>query len=338
MYEYIIKRILILFPSIFLVILVNFLIVHLAPGNPIYHLMDDYIGNVHSNNSTNFYQEISEELGEKYKINLPIYKQFFLMISSYIRFDLGRSIITDEKVIDILKRVAPTSLLMVSISVITIYLFAIPIGIKSASSISKGLYSKFFDLTMSVLSSIPSFLFELIVLKLFSHAGVFKIFSTSGIMLSSLKNGDLSYKILLYLKHMTLPIISISLDELVFVTVVIRGALINESGKCYVVTAFAKGLSKKMVIYKHVFRNAISTILHTAPHTVLKLVTISSLVIEKIFSIEGIGLTAHESLARRDYPVVLAIIYILSILASILHLLADIFQMLSDRNIDCGRL
>lgn len=342
MINYLCKRLLFLLPTLFGIMCINFVIIQFSPGGPVELMLAKYntLATNETHQQNDFYRgkqglsdDLIDEVKELYGFDKPLFTRFISMIKSYIMFDFGESFYRKDSVISIIKEKLPVSISLGIFSTILIYLISIPLGIRKA--IKNG--SKF-DTISSILIivaySIPSFLLAILFIILFSGGNYFSIFPLQGIVSEDFSNLSLPSKILDYLWHITLPIICITIGGIATLSLLVKNSFLDEMSKQYVLIAKTKGLNDRQVIYRHIFRNAMLLVIASFPSAFLAMFFTGSLMIEIIFSLDGLGLLGYESIINRDYPVIFASLYIFTLLGLVMGIISDIVYVLIDRRID----
>ena len=334
MRNYIIKRLLLIPVTLFGILLINFGIVQLAPGGPVEYMLAQYkgmdtaaTGNINAgmpNINEQKYQgakgvpdDLVKELEKQFGFDKPVHERFVKMLKDYISFDFGKSYYKDKTVI--------------------IYLIAIPLGIKKAREDGEE-----FDVISSFVifigSAIPVFLFAVLLIVLFAGGTYFQLFPLKGLTSDGWENFTLLHKIGDYFWHLALPITCIVIGGVASLTMLTKNSFMDELSKQYVLTARAKGLSENRILYRHVFRNAMMIIIAGLPGLLMKVLFTGSLLIEIIFSLNGMGLLGYEAIMTRDYPVVFGTLYIFALLGLILKLLSDLTYSLVDPRVNFDRI
>ena len=348
MKKYILKRLLILIPTLWIILTINFFIIQLSPGGPVEQIIHELTNtnnisnsgvtnlsisdSVDNNNSsnTNIYEgakgldpEIISEIKKIYGFDKPIMERYLEMIKNYLLFDFGESFFRDGATIDLIISRLPISISLGIWVTIAIYLIAIPLGIaKAVRNGSKfDIISSFFIIA---LYAIPSFSFAILLIELFSKAGVFPIFPLSGLVSDNFSELSLFYKIIDYLSHIILPFFSMVIGGFATLTIMTKNLFLEEFSKSYVLTAQAKGLNNKKILYRHIFRNAMLYIIAGIPGSFITIIFTSSLIIEVIFNLNGLGLLAYEASLQRDYPLIFGTLYIYSFIGLLISILNDI--------------
>jgi microcin C transport system permease protein len=341
MLAYIARRLLFMVPTLFGILFINFVIVQFAPGGPVERILAQLqgvesgatarfggggdIGNTGGADLSSKYRgaqgldpKFIAELEKQFGFDRPAYERFFIMLKNYATFDFGRSYFRDVPVWQLIKEKLPVSISLGLWMTLLSYSISIPLGIKKAVSDGSR-----FDIWSSAVVitgyAIPSFLFAILLIVLF--CGGSSALSLSG-------------KITDYFWHITLPVISMTLGAFATSTFLTKNSFLDEIAKQYVQTARMKGLSERAVLYGHVFRNAMMIVVAGFPGAFIAAFFGASLLIETIFSLDGLGLLSFESIVNRDYPVVFADLYIFALLGLVVNLLSDLTYMWIDPRID----
>ena len=356
MANYILKRFLLIFPTLFVILLINFMIIHIAPGGPVENLMAKLHGidtsgmdRLSAGEGKEIMQSSQEQplgyqaargldthyrafLEKKFGFDKPIATRFLEMASHYLRFDFGESYFKNKSILTLIIERLPISISLGFWSTFLIYFISIPLGIK------KALYhgSKF-DLHTTVLitigHAIPAFLFAILLIILFAGGSYFDFFPLRGIVSYNWEDLSLLEKIKDYFWHLTLPIITLTIGGFASLTLLTKNSFLEEIGKLYVLTAKAKGLQTKKILYGHVFRNAMLLIISVIPSALIGILFTGALVIEVIFSLDGLGMLGYEAILTRDYPIIFGVLYMTSFLALVINLVSDITYHLVDPRI-----
>lgn len=340
---YILKRLLLMIPTIFGVMLITFTVTQFVPGGPVEQMVSQIKGagehgEVAGGSAMRYRGDKGldpsqlDELKRLYGFDKPAHIRFINMMSDYVTFDLGESYFHHSSVIGLIVQKLPVSVSLGLWTFFIVYLTCIPLGIKKA--IRDG--SNFDMVTSTVILigyAIPGFVLGLALLVLFGGGGFFDIFPLRGLVSDNWRELSLAGKIGDYLWHITLPVISSVVGSFAVMTLLTKNSFIEEIRKQYVMTARAKGLSETKVLYKHVFRNAVIPLITAFPAQFIMAFFAGSLLIETIFSLDGLGLLSYNSVIQRDYPVVLGILYLITILGLIAKLLTDLSYVLVDPRI-----
>jgi microcin C transport system permease protein len=361
MFSYFLKRFFLIFPTLFIIMLVNFLIIQTAPGGPVERFLSqmNHVSKVGGevSDATNFsdiknfqntsnlkYQgasgvdpEIIAKIEKLYGFDLPLWKRFSLMIKKFITFDFGESFYQDKKITSLIVEKLPVSISIGLWTSLLVYLISIPLGIKKA--VNDG--SKFDLWTSSIvifLHAIPSFLFAILLIIIFSGGNFLNIFPLRGLVSQNFSELNFWQKIIDYFWHMTLPIIAMVVGGFASLTFFCKNSFLEEISKQYVLAAYAKGLNQKQVLYGHVFRNAMMIVIAGLPSALIAILFSSSMLIEVIFSLDGIGLLGYEAVLSRDYPLMFATLYIFTLLGLITNIISDLTYTVVDPRVNFNKL
>jgi len=365
MTAYIIRRILFMIPTMFGIMLVAFVVVQFAPGGPVEQVIAKLAGsdtgatsrisgspggdfgnrglvqggsqvdavNSKYRGAQGLDPEFIKKLEKQFGFDKPAYERFGLMLWNYIRFDFGKSYFRDVGVLQLVKEKLPVSMSLGIWMTLLTYLISIPLGIKKA--IDDG--SRFDMWTSSVIIvgyAIPGFLFAILLIILFAGGSFFDWFPLRGLYSENWAQLPWWQKILDYFWHLTLPIISMALSAFATMTLLTKNSFLEEIRKQYVLTARAKGCSRNQVLYGHVFRNAMLIVIAGFPSAFVHAFFTGSLLIETIFSLDGLGLLGFESVLNRDYPVVFATLFIFSLIGVAVNLISDLPYTRIDPRLD----
>lgn len=344
MLHYIIKRLLLMIPTLFGVMLVTFMVTQFVPGGPVEQLIhqiqgQSVTGEVSGSSGSPFYRgnagldkEKLDQLKKLYGFDKPAYKRFFIMMGNYITFDLGDSYFYRQSVMDLIISKLPVSITLGMWSFFIVYLTCIPLGIYKA--VRDGSPIDVATSTVVLIGyAIPGFVLGVMLLVLLGGGSFWDVFPLRG--LTSDNFDELSWfgKVKDYLWHITLPVISLVVSSFAVMTMLTKNSFIEEIRKQYVLTARAKGLSETKVLYKHIFRNAMIPLVTSFPGAFIGAFFAGSLLIETIFSLDGLGFLGYESILKRDYPVVLGTLYMFTLLGLFAKLITDICYVLVDPRI-----
>tara|TARA_B100001029_G_scaffold164447_1_gene155341 strand:+ start:2748 stop:3827 length:1080 start_codon:yes stop_codon:yes gene_type:complete len=350
---YIFRRLLLIIPTLFGIMLINFFLVQFVPGGPIEQIINDLQNNssfldnigggaeeVKTNSETNNYkgskglpEEFIKELESQFGFDKDPLERFFLMLKDYLLFDFGESYFRSISVIDLIIEKMPVSISLGLWSTLLAYLISIPLGIRKA--VRDG--SQFDNWTSSLIIigySIPAFLFAIFLLVLLAGGSYFKIFPIRGLVSNNFSDLSTLEQILDYFWHIALPVLASTISAFATLTLLTKNSFLDEIKKQYVITAKAKGLSENKVLYGHVFRNAMLIIIAGFPGIFISVFFGSSLIIETIFSLDGLGRMGFEAAVARDYPVVFGTLYIFGLLGLIVGILSDLMYVWIDPRID----
>ncbi|MDE5591856.1 MAG: ABC transporter permease subunit, partial [Helicobacter sp.] len=267
-----------------------------------------------------------------YGFDKPLGDRFLLMIKRYLLFDFGESFYKNASVIELIIQKLPVSISLGLWSSLLIYLIGIPLGIKKA--VNNGTpFDSLTSIMIVIGNAIPTFLFALLLIIFFAGGSYFSWFPLRGIVGDNFEQLSLLGKIKDYFWHITLPVLSLSIGGFATLTLLSKNSFLEEIGKQYVKLALSKGLTYSQVLYRHVFRNAMLLIISSIPATLLGIFLTGSLLIEIIFSLDGLGLLGYESIVTRDYPVIFGSLYIFTLLGLIVSLLSDLLYKVIDPRI-----
>ena len=362
MINYILRRIFLIIPTLLGILVVNFLIIQAAPGGPVEKVIAQIKGNevsvterfsssggeqtnsaqnkIQSNFNDSKYRgsqgidpDLIKELEKQYGFDKPAYQRFFLMLKNYVMFDFGESFYKDKKVIELIKEKLPVSISLGLWTTLIIYLISIPLGIKKA--VKDGSEFDIYTSSLVIIGyAIPGFLFAIFLIVLFAGGSYFDFFPLRGLVSDNWSELSTLNKIKDYFWHLALPILAMVIGGFASLTMLTKNAFLDEINKQYVVTARAKGISEKKVLYGHVFRNAMLIVISGFPAAFINILFTSSLLIEVIFSLDGLGLLGFEAALGRDYPVVFGSLYIFTLIGLLLKLISDLTYVLIDPRID----
>lgn len=365
---YIARRLLLMIPTILGIMLLSFTVIQFAPGGPVEQAIANLTGqggsatdrltgggsdfnsgndsaqtNASGGGTSSKYrgaqgldEEFIKKLEKQYGFDKPAHERFFKLVWDYIRFDFGESYFRSIDVLDLILEKMPVSISLGLWITLISYGISIPLGIKKA--VSDG---STFDVWTSgiiiVAYAVPGFLFAILLIILFAGGSFFDLFPLRGLVSENFADLPWYSKIVDYFWHLTLPLIALSLSAFATTTLLTKNSFLDEIKKQYVVTARAKGLAEKQVLYGHVFRNAMLIVIAGFPGAFISAFFTGSLLIEAIFSLDGLGLLAFTSTLTRDYPVIFATLYIFSLMGLLVSLLSDITYTLIDPRIDFDR-
>ncbi|WP_137817120.1 MULTISPECIES: microcin C ABC transporter permease YejB [unclassified Pseudomonas] len=351
MLAYILRRLLLIIPTLFGILLINFIIIQAAPGGPVEQMIaklegfegatsriagggaEVAVAGANYRGAQGLDPELVHEIERMYGFDKPAPERFWLMLKSYAQLDFGESFFRDAKVTDLIIEKMPVSISIGLWSTLIMYLVSIPLGIAKATH-----HGSSFDVWTSsaiiVGYAVPAFLFAILLIVLFAGGSYFDWFPLRGLTSNNFDELSLGGKILDYFWHLVLPVTALVIGNFATLTLLTKNCFLDEINKQYVVTARAKGLSERRVLYGHVFRNAMLLIIAGFPSAFLGMFFTGSLLIEVIFSLDGLGLLSFESALNRDYPVVFGTLFIFTLLGLIVKLIGDITYTLVDPRID----
>jgi microcin C transport system permease protein len=356
---YVLRRLLLMVPTLFGIMAISFVVIQFAPGGPVEQViarlsgqgdgtlerigggagesgMQEAGGESQYRGAQGLDPEFIAQLEKQFGFDKPPVERFFIMLSNYIRFDFGESYFRDISVIDLILEKMPVSISLGIWITLVSYLISIPLGIRKAVKDGSA-----FDIWTSGIViigyAIPGFLFAILLMVLFAGGSFFDWFPLRGLTSENFSQLSWPEKILDYFWHLTLPLISLVLAAFATTTLLTKNSFLEEIRKQYVITARAKGLSERQVLYGHVFRNAMLIIIAGFPGAFISAFFTGSLLIENIFSLDGLGLLGFRSVLDRDYAVVFATLYIFSLLGLFVSLMSDMIYTWIDPRIDFER-
>lgn len=346
MAAYILRRILLMIPTLIGIMLVTFTVTQFVPGGPVERMLAEIKGHsagmggeVRAARTSDLYQgargldeERVAQLTKLYGFDQPPVTRFVTMMKNYFLFDFGESYYHHRSVAGLVVSKLPVSMSLGLWSFLIVYGACIPLGI--AKAVRDGSRFDVFTSTVILIGyAIPGFVLAILLIVLFGGGSFWSLFPLRGLVSDNWQELSLIGKVLDYLWHMVLPIISSAVGSLAVMTLLTKNSFLEEIRKQYVITARAKGLSENKVLYHHVFRNAIIPIITGFPGSFITAFFTGSLLIETIFSLDGMGLLAYESIMNRDYPVVLGTLYFFTIIGLISRLLTDLSYVVVDPRI-----
>ena len=364
MLAYIIRRLLLIIPTLFGIMVVNFIIVQAAPGGPVEQLIAQIQGtgveatarfgsgaqsdvgdsqatrNVAEGGTGGKYRgaqgldpEFIAELERQFGFDKPMPERFVLMMGNYLRFDFGESYFRDRKVVDLVIEKMPVSISIGLWTTLLVYLISIPLGIAKAVRDGSG-----FDVWTSgviiVGNAIPGFLFAIMLIVLFAGGSYLDWFPLRGLTSPGWEAMSWPARIADYFWHIALPILALVIGGFASLTMLTKNSFLDEINKQYVITARAKGLAERQVLYGHVFRNAMLIVIAGFPSAFIGILFTGSLLIEVIFSLDGLGLMGFEAAINRDYPIMFGTLFFFTLLALVMQLIGDLAYTVVDPRID----
>ncbi|WP_410474002.1 microcin C ABC transporter permease YejB [Guyparkeria sp. TX1] len=343
---YIAKRLALMIPTLFGILLISFAVIQFVPGGPVEQLMMQLKGGTQGaaaesggqftgglyRGEQGLGEEQIEQFREFYGFDQPAYQRFGDMLGNYLTFDLGDSYFYQRSVAELIVEKLPVSISLGVWTFLLTYLVSIPLGV--AKAVRDG--SKFDSITSTVILvgyAIPGFVLGLVLLVLFGGGSFVQWFPLRGLTSDNFEQLSLIGKILDYLWHLVLPITAMVVGNFAVMTMLTKNSFLEEIRKQYVLTARAKGLAERTVLYRHVFRNALIPIVTGFPAAFIGAFFTGSLLIETIFSLDGLGLLSYNAVLQRDYPVVLGTLYVFSLIGLFGKLLSDLVYVWVDPRI-----
>jgi microcin C transport system permease protein len=360
MLAYIIRRLLLIIPTLFGIMVINFVIVQAAPGGPVEQVLaelqqvggaaaervtragGDFAGTAAApatgergpyRGAQGLDPEFIKELERRFGFDKPAHERFFLMMKNYATLDFGNSFFRDRSVVELVVEKMPVSISLGLWTTLIVYLVSIPLGI--AKAVRDG--SRFDVVTSGAIIvgyAIPSFLFAVLLLVLFAGGSYFNWFPLRGLVSENWSELGPLDKVLDYLWHITLPVSAMVIGGFATLAMLTKNSFLDQIAQQYVVTARAKGLPEKRVLYGHVFRNAMLIVIAGFPSAFIGILFTGSVLIEVIFSLDGLGLLGFEAAINRDYPVMFGTLFFFSLLGLLMNLVGDLMYTVVDPRID----
>ena len=362
MLAYILRRLILVIPTLVGIMVINFALVQFVPGGPIEQVIArlEGSGDVFSNiagggdagaaselgisgggderyiGSRGLPPEFIEELERQFGFDKPPLERFLGMMWDYVRFDFGESYFRSISVIDLVLEKMPVSISLGLWSTLIAYLVSIPLGIRKA--VRDGTpFDTWTSGAIIVAYAIPGFLFAILLLVLFAGGSYFRVFPLRGLTSDNFADLSLWGKIVDYLWHITLPVLASTISAFATLTLLTKNSFLDEIRKQYVITARAKGLSEARVLYGHVFRNAMLIVIAGFPAVFVSVFFGGSLIIETIFSLDGLGRLGFEAAVARDYPVIFGTLYVFGLMGLVVGIASDLMYVWIDPRIDFER-
>lgn len=352
---YILRRLILIIPTLIGILLVNFAIIQLAPGGPIDSVLaemqdvgsatDRFTGGGSEAGSGGGGGEMRyrgaqgldpafiAELERQYGLDKPVHEQFLLMLTNYATFNFGDSFFKSGSVAEIIWSKLPVSLTLGFWTLVATYAISIPLGIRKAIKDGE-VFDAWTSMIIIIAYSIPTFLVGVLLLTFFAGGSYFQWFPLSGLTSDNWDQLSWAEKVADYFWHIALPVIAMSVSGFATLSLLTKNSFLDEIRKQYVMTARAKGLSEGQVLYGHVFRNAMLIIIAGFPAAFLTLFTTGALLIETVFNLDGLGLLGYEAIQKRDFPIVFGTLFIFSLAGLLANLITDITYTLVDPRID----
>ncbi len=350
MAAYLLRRLLLIVPTLIGIMVVNFTLTQFVPGGPIEQVIakvrgegdafaniagggGDNGGGVEYAGAQGLPPEFIAELEKEFGFDKPPLDRFLTMMGNYLRFDFGESWFRSTSVVSLIVEKMPVSITLGLWSTLLAYLISIPLGIRKA--VRDGTpYDTWTSTLVIVAYAIPAFLFAVILMVLFAGGSYWKIFPLRGLVSSDFDTLSTFGKIKDYLWHIALPVTASAISGFATLTLLTKNSFLDEINKQYVMTARAKGLTERRVLYGHVFRNAMLIVIAGFPAMFIGMLFGSSILIETIFSLDGLGRLGFEAAVQRDYPVIFGTLYVFGLLGLLVGILSDMMYVLVDPRID----
>lgn len=330
---YILRRLLLMIPTLFGILLVTFAIIQFVPGGPVDQMVQQLSGRGQGGEvavSTPGYRGAQgvdpqqlERIKALYGFDKPVHERFLEMIGNFARFDLGTSYFYQKSVWGLIKEKLPVSISLGVWSFLLTYLISIPLGI--AKAVRNGSRFDFWTSTLILIGyAIPGFVLGVALLVLFGGGSFFDLFPLRGLTSDDFHSLTPLGKVVDYFWHLTLPLICLTVGSFAVTTMLTKNVFLEEIGRQYVLTARAKGLSERRVFYRHIFRNALIPLVTAFPAAFVGAFFTGSLLIETLFSLDGLGLLSYDAIMKRDYPVVMGSLYLFSLIGLFTRLITDL--------------
>lgn len=350
---YILRRLLLVIPTLIGIMIVNFTLTQFVPGGPIEQIIaglegdgdvfqtiaggsdagadtgadEGYLG------ARGLPPEFIAELEREFGFDKPPLQRFLMMMWDYIRFDFGESYFRSVSVIDLVIEKLPVSITLGLWSTLIAYLVSIPLGVRKA--VKDGTpFDTWTSSAIIVGYAIPGFLFAILLLVLFAGGSYWKIFPLRGLTSDNFEELSMLGKVADYFWHITLPVLASTISSFATLTLLTKNSFLDEIKKQYVITAKAKGLSERRVLYGHVFRNAMLIVIAGFPSLFIGVFFGASIIIETIFSLDGLGRLGFEAAVARDYPVIFGTLFVFGLISLVVGILSDLMYVFVDPRID----
>jgi len=353
MLSYIFRRLILIVPTLVGIMCINFFLVQFVPGGPIEQIISDLEKNssfldsigggsqeVRTSDGLESYKgsvglpkDFIDELEVQFGFDKPLWERFFSMMYDYITFDFGDSYFRSISVIELILEKMPVSISLGLWTTLLAYMISIPLGIRKAL-LDGSSFDNWTSTLIIIGYSIPGFLFAIFLLVLFAGGSYLQLFPIRGLVSSNFETLSFFGQMKDYFWHIALPVIASTVSAFATLTLLTKNSFLDEIKKQYVITARSKGLSDQRVLYGHVFRNAMLIIIAGFPGLFISVFFGSSLIIETIFSLDGLGRLGFEAAVSRDYPVVFGTLYIFGLLGLVVGLLSDLMYVWVDPRID----
>ncbi len=365
MYAYIVRRLLLIVPTLLGIMIINFAVVQVLPGGPVEQMISQLTGEAvdvtarvggeagtevtagrkaeatgkqvgeasRYRGAQGLPPDLIEHIETQFGLDKPAHERFVLMMGNYLRFDFGDSFFQDRSVAQLVVDKMPVSISLGLWTTLLVYLISIPLGV--AKAVRDG--SRFDVWTSSVVIfgyAVPGFLFAILLIVLFAGGRYFDWFPLRGLVSPDFAELNTLEKVGDYFWHMTLPLLSMVIGGFAGLTMLTKNSFIEEINKQYVITARSKGLSQRRVLYGHVFRNAMLIIIAGFPAAFVGILFTGAMLTEIIFSLDGLGLLGFEAALKRDYPVMFGTLYFFTLLGLLMGIIGDVMYHIVDPRID----
>lgn len=347
MLAYILRRLLLIIPTLLIILLVNFVIVQAAPGGPVEQAIArlqgigggavggsaDAMSSSGSRASRGLDPKLIQDIEKQYGFDKPAHERLWLMLKNYAQLDFGKSFFRGATVTDLILEKMPVTISLGLWATLITYLVSIPLGIRKA--VHHGSHFDIWSSTAIIIGyAMPAFLFAMFLIVLFAGGTSLNWFPVRGLVSDNFEQLSTLGKVADYFWHLVLPVSSLVIGGFATLTILTKNSFLNEITRQYVVTARAKGLSERRVLYGHVFRNAMLLVVSGIPQAFISVFFAGSLLIEVIFSLDGLGRMSYEAAVSRDYPVVFGSLFIFTLFGLLIKLIGDLCYTLVDPRID----
>ena len=356
MLAYIIRRLLLIVPTLFGIMLLNFVLVQFAPGGPVEQTIAEIkgtaiavttpivgsqadLGTNRGGNESNYRgargldPELIKEIERMYGFDKPAHERFWLMIKDYATFNFGESFFKGRPVIDLILEKMPVSISLGLWTTLIVYLVCIPLGI--AKAVRDGSpFDVWTSIVIIVASAIPSYLFAVLLIVLFAGGSFLQWFPLQHLTSPGWDMMSWPERIADYFWHLALPLVSLLIGAFASLTLLTKNSFLDQINQQYVTTARAKGLTERRVLYGHVFRNAMLIVIAGFPGAFIGILFTGALLIEIIFNLDGLGLLGYEAVRTRDYPIVFGTLYIFTLIGLLTQIVSDLMYTIVDPRID----
>ena len=350
---YLIRRLLLVIPTLLGIITINFVVVQFAPGGPVEQMIAELKGggavtgrmtgagtaevmpveDSHYRGARGLDPHMVADIRKMFGFDKPAPERFLLMLRDYLTFNLGRSFFQDQPVVKLIREKMPVSISLGLWSTLLVYFVSIPLGI--AKAVRDGSrFDVFSSAAVLIGYAVPGFLFAILLVVLFAGGSFVQWFPMRGLHSLGSESWSLPAQIVDYLWHMVLPTVALVVGGFAGLTVLTKNCFLEEIRKQYVITARAKGASEQRVLYRHVFRNAMLLIIAGFPAAFIGILFSSALLVEIIFSLDGLGLLGFQAAIQRDYPVMFGTLYVFTLLGLLMQIVGDMLYTVVDPRID----
>ncbi len=337
MWSYLLKRVLLMIPTLLGALTITFVVIQFVPGGPVEQMMSE--ARMRGGGGEGAYRASGDsnakqiaELKKLYGFDKPAHVRYFEMLHNFASFELGNSFMRNKPVWQLIKEKLPVSISLGVWTFFLTYLVSLPLGV--AKAVREG--SRFDAVTSLIVLAgyaIPGFVLGVLLIVLFAGGNFLEWFPLRGLTSDNWAELSAWGKLKDYLWHLTLPLTCMVIGSFAVTTMLTKNTFVEEMRKQYVLVARAKGLSQRRVLYKHIFRNALIPLITGFPAAFIGAFFAGSVLIETLFSLDGLGLLSYESVVRRDYPVVLGSLYLFTLIGLVTKLIADLLYVLADKRV-----